>query len=716
MIIYEMTATFGKLEHQVLTLRPGLNVIHAPNEWGKSTWCAFLVAMLYGIDTRAKSTKSILADKEHYAPWSGTPMEGRIDLNWNDMDITIERSTRGRTPFGAFRAYETASGLEIIELTASNCGQTLLGVERSVFERAGFLRLTDLPVTQDEALRRRLNALVTTGDESATADRLAERLRELKNSIRYNRAGKLPAAEAELAALEATCRELDQLRRNVEECAARQAEEESRLAALNNHLTALRYQAAQADARLLQQARQNQNAALQKWQQLETACAGLPDRQTAQEKLATAQELQRQLMALHMESRLAPAMPEQPEIPEPLRDMPEEQMIAQAAADQEKYNDLLNRAQKESMIPGILLVLALAIGTGLGFWKLWLGIAAGAILGIAALVCFIRDRVYRYTVYAEADYLENHYADWNVGEWVALSESYANQKEEYRRKLQKYHDVRADLDRRYEHLRLKVHSLTQGNDLQSCITQWQRVLQLRDQYDMAEREYGQARQHYEHLQSLVKPAEVPTQTDDLTYPEDVTLRLIGECGAKLRQLQNHASAFRGRMEQIGDEDSIQHRMELLRRQIEKLEDTYAALEIAQDTLRDAASELQRRFAPRIAARAQELFSVLTDGRYNRLNLTRELSVDAAAVGETTLHAARWRSDGTADQLYFALRLAVAEELTPQAPLVLDDALVRFDDHRLEKAMEILRDAAERRQVIVFTCQDRESRFDSRGEQ
>ena len=100
----------------------------------------------------------------------------------------------------------------------------------------------------------------------------------------------------------------------------------------------------------------------------------------------------------------------------------------------------------------------------------------------------------------------------------------------------------------------------------------------------------------------------------------------------------------------------------------------------------------------------------------RLNLTRELSVDAAAVGETTLHAARWRSDGTADQLYFALRLAVAEELTPQAPLVLDDALVRFDDHRLEKAMEILRDAAERRQVIVFTCQDRESRFDSRGEQ
>ena len=46
MRIYEMTATFGKLEHDTLPLRPGLNIIPAPNEWGKSTWCAFLMAML----------------------------------------------------------------------------------------------------------------------------------------------------------------------------------------------------------------------------------------------------------------------------------------------------------------------------------------------------------------------------------------------------------------------------------------------------------------------------------------------------------------------------------------------------------------------------------------------------------------------------------------------------------------------------------------------
>ena len=129
MRIYSMTATFGKLEHQTLTLQPGLNILSGGNEWGKSTWCAFLVAMLYGMETRVKSTKSSLSDKEHYAPWSGSPMSGRMDISWQGRDITIERKSAGRTPMGKFQAYETATGLPVPELTAESCGEKLLGVE-----------------------------------------------------------------------------------------------------------------------------------------------------------------------------------------------------------------------------------------------------------------------------------------------------------------------------------------------------------------------------------------------------------------------------------------------------------------------------------------------------------------------------------------------------------------------------------------------------------
>jgi uncharacterized protein YhaN len=161
------------------------------------------------------------------------------------------------------------------------------------------------------------------------------------------------------------------------------------------------------------------------------------------------------------------------------------------------------------------------------------------------------------------------------------------------------------------------------------------------------------------------------------------------------------------METLGSADAIQKELDVVRQRIVKLEQTYSALEYAQNALTAARAELQRRFAPRITKRTQELFAKLTGGRYNRLTLGEDLSVQAGATGEDTLRSQQWRSDGTIDQLYLALRLAVAQELTPKAPLVLDDALVRFDDDRLTAAVDILRQEAENKQVILFTCQGRE---------
>ena len=51
--IHRMSATFGKLNQETLVLSDGLNILQAPNETGKSTWCAFLLSMVF-----AKKAKS----------------------------------------------------------------------------------------------------------------------------------------------------------------------------------------------------------------------------------------------------------------------------------------------------------------------------------------------------------------------------------------------------------------------------------------------------------------------------------------------------------------------------------------------------------------------------------------------------------------------------------------------------------------------------------
>ena len=77
MTIREMTARFGVLDNETLHLEPGLNIITAPNESGKSSWCAFIRAMLYGVNASERERAGHKPDKLRYAPWSGAPMQQR---------------------------------------------------------------------------------------------------------------------------------------------------------------------------------------------------------------------------------------------------------------------------------------------------------------------------------------------------------------------------------------------------------------------------------------------------------------------------------------------------------------------------------------------------------------------------------------------------------------------------------------------------------------
>ena len=706
MRIYSMTATFGKLEHDTLTLKPGLNILHAPNEWGKSTWCAFLVAMLYGIETKERTTKATIADKERYAPWSGSPMSGRIDLCWNGRDITIERSSKGRSVFGIFRAYETQTGLEIPELRADNCGQLLLGVEKSVFLRAGFLRLTDLPVTQDEALRRRLNALVTTGDESGTADALALKLKELKNRCRANRvSGLLPQAEAQRADLEGKLAELRALESQSGKLQLRQKELEVRHGQLKNHQAALEYEENRAYARKLTEAAAQEAAARAQLEKAQVQCQGLPEADAAEQRLLRLDQLQSALTALQMDAQLLPEAPKAPDRPNVFRELEALDVRQLAANDEAAHAQAEQEAgRKLPMILGIVLgLLSLALVL-IPHWAGILGAAVGVLAGIA-LVCV--NLAGRKKAKAAALALEEKYRPLAPGQWAAAAAEAVARHSQYTRELAAYEAERAGIAQRAQTLKQALEQLTGGTPLAQCR---QEMLDIRDRWlalSDARKEHHRAAQLTQTLGQAHREVEAPAFPDGLTFSAQETARLISDCAYEQRQLHEQLGRCRGRMEALGSADNLQKQLEAVNGRIAQLNDTYAALEIAQATLSAATAELQRRFAPRIAQRAQVLFSKLTDGRYTRLTLADDLTVHAGAQNEDTLHSALWRSDGTMDQLYLALRLAVAEEVTPQAPLILDDALVRFDDQRLGEAIDLLLEAADQRQVLLFTCQKRE---------
>lgn len=702
MKIYSMTATFGKLEHETLTLNPGLNVIYAPNEWGKSTWCAFLLAMLYGVDTRNKTSKNALAEKDRFAPWSGKPMSGRIDLNWNGRDITVERTTRGRIPLGSFQAYETATGIPVPELTAANCGQRLLGVEQSVFRRAGFIRLADLPVTQDEALRRRLNDLVTTGDESGDGTRLEEGLRELKNRCRLNkRTGLLPQAEAQLESLDTALAELNSLKEQAEALQTRIASNEAREALLLNHAAALEYTQTQTDwqrVREAEEAMQSGEAALET---LRSRCDALPPEVEIVEEMEQLEAFRRKAITAKVGFQTLPPLPMPPEVPKPFQGM---DAVAVPKIVQSDCSAM-------EAADGAIWKLAIGLGIGLILLGSILMFRAspligGAIMGIGLLLgSFSGFRLFK--AQKTQKQLAEKYGSRFPSLWLEAAKQYLQECERYTAEQRIYQQKLDQQNANIKALQQEQEALCPQQTIEERLNQLQQMQRMLNARDTAEKNVLHVKEQYEALRSMVHSAAAPAAPDSLTLTAEETQQELHTLRQEHRHLVSRAGMYAGRMESLGDPNALEAERAALVRRIQKLEDTYAALTLAQQTLSEAAAQLQRRFAPRITQQAQRLFSDMTQGRYDRVKLGEDFGLQSAAPQEDTLHDILWRSDGTIDQLYLALRLAVAKELTPESPLILDDALVRFDDERLLSAIEILKQMAESRQVILFTCQKRE---------
>ena len=134
---------------------------------------------------------------------------------------------------------------------------------------------------------------------------------------------------------------------------------------------------------------------------------------------------------------------------------------------------------------------------------------------------------------------------------------------------------------------------------------------------------------------------------------------------------------------------------------------WARLRLAHALLTESLNRFRDRAQAPMVAAASTYFSIMTGGRYQRLvaddaddkPVLRAERADGIRIGVEAM------SDGTADQLYLALRLAALDlrrASHPHMPLVLDDVLITSDDERAGNILRALERFAEGGQVMIFT--------------
>ena len=712
MDILHLTATFGRLEHQELTLSPGLNVLYAPNETGKSTWGAFIRTMLYGLSTRERGP---LADKNRFAPWSGAAMQGRMDVSAAEGAYTLLRDTkRASSPMGEFSCTFTGTATPVAGITAQNAGEALLGVPREVFERSAFIGQNALAVDQDAELERRIAALITTGEEDTSYSQSYERLKKQLNRRKHNKTGLIPTLEREIDDLQLSLRDLDAL-----ETQARQAQ--NALDELEQQAAALRQQAASWQA-LEQQSRaaeyakaaQNADEAARRAALLEESAAGLPDGQGLALLEGQAAALQEDLAGLTQQRREA----------EQARQTAESTREALAAHPLYPADETALRQRADAIAPekaptvllpiftaGIIVIAGMLAflfrADPLPFW-IFTAMAALGIVTTTAAVTLRRRAIAERQKFAESQRAK---LEAQIAEYLPLREQEARLQAEARRLDDAADGAEDTCRRRLAGLLAQVRTFEPAvTDLSGAQIALANVRRRLTELTAARQQAREAALYRDALQKPDRPvAAAAVPSVPALSKEDVDTELV-RVQARLTAERSRLDTLTGQIRSLDRSSDLQDQLAQKREQLSSLQAEYDAITLAMDALTQANTTLQNRFSPALGARAAEIFSAITAGRYDKVLLSRDFSLSAEMAGDPVGRSIRLLSQGAADQLYLAVRLAICDMVLPaekRVPLILDDALVSFDDDRLRAALDYLLAESEKRQILLFTCQKRE---------
>ena len=138
-----------------------------------------------------------------------------------------------------------------------------------------------------------------------------------------------------------------------------------------------------------------------------------------------------------------------------------------------------------------------------------------------------------------------------------------------------------------------------------------------------------------------------------------------------------------------------------------LENLNASINLAKEVLEKSYEEMKNIVTPKFTKNLSKNISVITNGKYKNVRVHDELGLIVELEDGSYVQASKL-SIGTIDQLYLSLRLSMVDELSNEKmPIFLDESFAYFDNERLENILKYLSENFSDRQIIIFTCTERE---------
>ena len=662
---------FGKFKNASFKFDEGLQVFYGENEAGKSTIQTFIKTMLYDVPSRKKAGE-ILKDRDKIIPHGEKSAEGILRILADGREIEIHKIIGRTSSYDKNEVLDAVTGEVLEGYPAVNIGEILFGVSQNVFEKTFWLSQMGASFSgKDDEIAKHLINLQSTGDEDVSAEKTLDELEKISRSIK---AKKKSQSRGEIDILlekrEEKVRERFQL---LEQEGQRKSQQQRLNAEKEQRENAIKKEK-ELEALL---ERQNKlyviDSRLKKWQEIEKLDSRRRDllenelyikyNKITDDEILSAESLEEKIKILDRTDNI--------------------EYDKNDIGENIKQNQSKISLFKNLTFAGAgLVILSLVVASlRIPYWGI-----ISFILGMTGLVC---------TVIGVISFKKSRDAGKH------LEECYLELEKENNSKKAELDDVKNKLNGI-----LSVYSCGSVEELSTrrnfCIKTETEAKGLENAYnslidgediDILKREAKEA-------QSLIVGSVGVMERDIKCELEEVRKirmdaeKIINDIEGKL------AYVFAG----SGNPADCETEIMGIDAEIAELEKKLKATELATEVFSSVYEKKRSDFAPRVNERVNKYLDILTMGRYTETRVSEEYRLRLKNSSE-----AEYLSYGTYEQIYFALRLALAELIgNGDEPMFLDDFMTAYDDRRSSLAIEILKEISKKRQVLLFTCHGRDA--------
>lgn len=674
---------YGKFSDKEITLGKGLTIIFGRNEAGKSTIQSFIKAMLFDFPRKNVDKEGRLPEQKKYKPWTGPVFGGMIEIDMDDgskLKIDRDFARRNSSVFDG-NLKDITSEFPYSKKDGLSVGETLLNMDRECFENTAFIRQGGTIVLQDDRknLFEKLMNLSHTGSENTSVAVAKTALSKAATSLGNNRTKGRPynTAMAEFLRLKSLKESADQKRVEMAEYNEKQLSLEKEINMLKNK--AAKYKSTQDAIELIKQKsillekKRNYDGYSEQIKNLSNEIYEnsskiekfrLPDNITEKELLdnvritASAIERQKNISGEDPEASLA---------------------------------KLLSRKQRKRLwlalcYSGVTISAILAI------------IFHPAVFILTALITLVLIYLHlKKPLHSESDLLDQIKLVNDSTNELILVNSFIESAGF--KKAATFEEADGILKKLIEN-KNKFTAL-EGN----IKRQKERKADLESFRNSIPGQYGDIKEIERTLMDITGRLSGFDLAEDSTVQTSVDPQ--SELNIKQSELSGVKAVLREYLQSDEEIAQIEESMQLYQDKLDSIQMDLQALELASDLIGQAAESLQQDIIPLLNEKTGEILDRITTGRHSVLatGLNNEMNTEYM----NSVHSLWEFSDGTIDQMYFALRIASADVFSEKesVPIIIDEAFAYYDEDRIKSTFDLLNEIARDKQILVFTCKEKE---------